>query len=138
MKVRYSTNLYMLIAHVIIHSQQEQSKFPISASDQVILCENGGCELQCNNMKNGDVKNHKPSGPVKSESFESADTIPSSKVCSSRDVELIYASQEQAIKASFGHNEVGNVSLCIYLFIVYIFLSHLFILVRMEGCRSFF
>ncbi|XP_042890094.1 metal cation symporter ZIP14-like isoform X2 [Penaeus japonicus] len=86
-------------------SKQEQSKFPISASDQVILCENGGCELQCNNMKNGDVKNHKPSGPVKSESFESADAIPSSKVCSSRDVELIYASQEQAIKASFGHNE---------------------------------
>ncbi|XP_027231135.2 metal cation symporter ZIP14 [Penaeus vannamei] len=88
--------------------KEEQNKFPISASDQVILCENGGCELQSNNVKNGDLKNHKPTGPVKSESFESADAVTASNVCSSRDVELIYASQEQAIKASFGHKERPN------------------------------
>lgn len=98
-----------VISIIIISLQEEQNKFPISASDQVILCENGGCELQSNNVKNGDLKNHKPSGPVKSESFESTDAIPASKVCSSRDVELIYASQEQAIKASFGHKEVSRV-----------------------------
>lgn len=32
-------------------------------------------------------------------------------ICSARDSELIYESQEQAIKASFGHQEVRNTQL---------------------------
>lgn len=111
-----------IISIIINALQEEQNKFPISASDQVILCENGGCELQSNNVKNGDLKNHKPTGPVKSESFESADAVTASNVCSSRDVELIYASQEQAIKASFGHKEVCSVKLFSFLHLLYLYI----------------
>lgn len=47
-------------------------------------------------------------GKTETESFEECEPASSTNTCGLKDVELIYASQEQAIKASFGHSEVGS------------------------------
>ncbi|XP_066948696.1 metal cation symporter ZIP14-like [Macrobrachium rosenbergii] len=79
-------------------TKQEKKKYPVSPSDQAVLCENGR-EFQ--------VPEQKPHlGNTKQESFQGGELVtPTSNGCGQQDIQLIYASQEQAIKASFGHSE---------------------------------
>ncbi|XP_068240509.1 metal cation symporter ZIP14-like [Palaemon carinicauda] len=78
--------------------KQELKKYPVSPSDQAVLCENGR-EFQ--------IPEQRPHlSNTKQESFQDGELAsPTSNGCGQQDIHLIYASQEQAIKASFGHSE---------------------------------
>lgn len=88
--------------------QEGHKKIPVSQSEQAILYENG-CELQAAEKGSitSDAKNGKPPVFAKTDSFEEPGSKSASSSCGPKDVNLIYASQQQAIKASFGHNEVS-------------------------------
>lgn len=80
----------------------------VSHSEQAILSENG-CELKAaeNGSITSETKNGLPAVFSKTDSFEGSVSKATTSSCGPKNVELIYASQQQAIKASFGHNEVG-------------------------------
>ncbi|KAK7066201.1 hypothetical protein SK128_006868, partial [Halocaridina rubra] len=95
--------LFFMIERIIkinlnYHSSKKMEKFPAPPSDLGMLCANGR-EFQ--------IPNHKlPLGDTKMESFEGSELAsPSPNGCGPQNVHLIYASQEQVIKASFGNSE---------------------------------
>lgn len=96
----------IIVAHQAL--KEEKKNFPASQSDHVMLYENG-CELQSSKKADlGDgVNSYRQAiiGKTETESFEGSEPASSTNSCGPKDVELIYASQQQAIKASFGHSE---------------------------------
>nr|XP_053630155.1 metal cation symporter ZIP14-like [Cherax quadricarinatus] len=103
-----------LIKIILAHqaAKEDSNKIPASQSEQRMLCANG-CELQSSDRADlGDELSSRQPSLSKSESFEGSKLVPPVSSCAPKNVELIYASQEQAIKASFGHSERPKVLHC--------------------------
>ncbi|XP_042213517.1 metal cation symporter ZIP14-like isoform X1 [Homarus americanus] len=97
-----------LIKIILTHHalKEEKKKFPTSRSDQAILNENGSEQQSSNKVDmNGAISNYKQGSLSTTESFEGSELASHDGGCGQKNIDLIYASQEQAIKASFGHSE---------------------------------
>lgn len=98
-----------IIKIIVTHqARKEKNKFPAGVSDQDVLCSNVR-EIQRSNPPSSGfgVGQEKPGVESSINGGVNLDLEPVTPQsnCAPGNVELIYASQQQAIRASFGHNE---------------------------------